>query len=86
MRILRVIVIGCILLFITTVGWYISQPVVIGFARAVNATVYSNPNARGAVTAIEYASFAWGPIMTLFVVLWIIYSASQRDVESQIYG
>jgi len=86
MRILRVIVIGSILLFISTLGWYISQPVVIGIARQVNATVYSNVNARNTVTAIEYASVAWGPVMTLFVLLWMIYSASQRDVESQIYG
>jgi len=59
---------------------------VIGVARAVNASVYTNPSARNAVTAIEYGSIAWGPLMTLFVLLWMIYSASQRDVESQIYG
>lgn len=86
MRILRVIIIGSILLFISTLGWYISQPVVIGLARGINSTVYANANARNAVSAVEYASFAWGPLMTLFVLLWMIYSAAKRDVESQIYG
>lgn len=86
MRILRVLVIGSILLFISTLGWYVSQPVVIGIARAFNATTYSNVNARNAVSAVEYGSILWGPIMTLFVLLWMIYSASQRDVESVIYG
>lgn len=86
MRILRVLIIGSILLFISTLGWYVSQPVVIGLARGINSTVYGNANAVNAVSAVEYASFAWGPLMTLFVLLWMIYSASKKDVGSIVYG
>lgn len=86
MRIVFVLIIGSILLFSVTVGWYISQPVVIGFSRGINSTVYDSAGARNALTAIEYVSFAWGPVMDLFILLWMILNASKRDVESQIYG
>lgn len=86
MKIVYVLVIGSILLFVTTIGWYISQPIVLGMTRAVNATVYSDPNARNIVTGVEYASFAWGPVFSIFIILWMVLSAIRRDAESVMYG
>ena len=86
MRIVWVLIVGSILLFSITVGWYISMPVVMGFSRGINATIYGSASARNALTAIEYASIAWGPLLDIFVLLWMIMSASKKDVESQIYG
>lgn len=85
MRIVRVLVLGTILLFTVSLGWYISQPVVIGIARALNSSI-TEPRGRLAVTAIEYGSFAWGPILIIFIIIWMISSAAKRDVESELYG
>lgn len=85
MRIVRVLVTGTILIFMVSVGWWISQPVVIGFSRAINASI-TEAGGRTAMTAIEYTSYAWGPVLIIFIVLWMITSAGKRDVESELYG
>jgi len=85
MRIVRVLIIGSILLFVSTIGWYISQPVIFGLTRGLNSTISADANAVNVATAIEYASIAWGPLMTLFIVVWMVASASKRDVESVLY-
>jgi len=85
MRIVRVLVVGSILIFMVSLGWYISQPVVIGFSRGINASV-TDAGGRNVMTAIEYTSYAWGPVLILFILLWIISSAAKRDVESELYG
>jgi len=86
MRILRVWILASIIIFSVSLGWYISQPVVIGFSRTLNSTIASNPHAANSAKAIEYASIAWGPLLIIFVLLWAIVSSQQRDVESVIYG
>ena len=86
MRILRVWILASIIIFSVSLGWYISQPVVIGFSRSLNATISGNQNAVNAATAIEYGSIIWGPLLIIFILLWAIVSSQQRDAESVIYG
>lgn len=74
-----------ILIFTVSIGWYVSQPVVIGVARAINSSI-TDSSGRSAMTAIEYVSFAWGPVLIAFILLWAIISSSKRDVESVVYG
>ncbi len=78
-------IVASILMFSVTVGWYITQPVVIGFSRALNSSLTSD-SARNVATAVEYGSVVWGPLLICFILLWAIYSSQQRDVESEIYG
>lgn len=86
MRIVMVWITAFSLLFIITLGWYVTLPVIIGVSRNLNATTSDNPNVANISTAIEYAAYAWGPIMMLFIVLWAIISSQKRDVESEVHG
>ena len=85
MRILFVWVIAFALIFMVSIGWYSTLPVVIGVSRALNASYYEDANARNIATAVEYAGFAWGGLFIIFILLWAIISSSKRDVESQLY-
>ena len=86
MRVVKVWIMASIIIFTVSLGWYVSQPVVIGFSRSLNATISGNQNAVNAATAIEYGSIIWGPLLIIFILLWAIVSSQQRDVESVIYG
>jgi len=86
MRIVIVWIVTSILIFTVSVSWWVSQPVVIGVSRGINATIYSNPNARNVATAIEYVSYAWGPLLIIFLLAWAIINSQKRDIESEIYG
>ena len=85
MRVLIVWIVATTLIFMVSVSWYVSQPLVIGVARGMNSYI-TNANARNIATAVEYVSYAWGPLMIVFVLLWAIISSQARDVESEIYG
>jgi len=85
-RVVKVWIMASIIIFTVSLGWYVSQPVVIGFSRSLNATISGNQNAVNAATAIEYGSIIWGPLLIIFILLWAIVSSQQRDVESVIYG
>lgn len=86
MRIVMVWIVATTLIFMVSVGWYISLPVVVGVARAINSTVGNNSNARNIVTAVEYAGYIWGPLLIVFLLLWATINSQRRDVESEIYG
>ena len=85
MRVLIVWIVATTLIFMVSVSWYVSQPLVIGVARGMNSSI-TNANARNIATAVEYVSYAWGPLLIVFVLLWAIISSQARDVESEIYG
>lgn len=85
MRILFVWVVAIALIFMVSVGWLTTMPVVIGVSRSLNSTYYGDANARNIATAVEYATYVWGPVFILFILLWAIISSSKRDVESQYY-
>lgn len=78
-------IIAVILLFSISLSWYVTLPVLIGFSRALNSSYYANANARNIGLAVEYASYAWGGLFDIFVLLWALVSSSRRDVESEYY-
>ena len=86
MRIIWVWVIAISLVFLISLGWYSTMPGIIGVSRALNSTYYEDPNARNVATAIEYVTYAWGPMFCLFILLWAIISSARRDAESEVYG
>jgi len=83
MRILLVWVVAITLIFAVSLGWYVSLPIVLGVSRGISSML----NAQGQTVArgIEYASYAWGPIINLFILLWAIVSSSKHDIESVYY-
>lgn len=85
MRIVLVWVVAITLIFMVSLGWWVSQPVVIGVSRGINSSITDN-RGRLAATAVEYVSYAWGPVLILFILLWAVVSSQRRDVESEIYG
>lgn len=86
MRILIVWITAFILIFFVSISWYISQPIVLGVSRALNASYYEDPNGRNIALAIEYASYAWGGVFIIFILLWAIVSSKKYDAESEMYG
>lgn len=85
MRIIVVWISAFVLIFMVSLGWYTSLPVVLGVSRGLNATYYADANARNVATAVEYMAYAWGPLLILILLLWAIISSSKRDVESEYY-
>lgn len=85
MRIVLVWIVAITLIFSISLSWYVSQPIILGVSRSINSSVTTSQG-RNVVTAIEYVSYAWGPILIVFVLLWAVVSSQHRDVESEIYG
>jgi len=85
MRIVMVWIVTIILIFTISLGWYVSQPIVIGVSRGLKSSI-TDANGKLVATAVEYVSYAWGPILNIFVLLWAVISSQKRDVESEIYG
>lgn len=83
MRILLVWVVAITLMFAVSLGWYVSQPIVLGISRQLSTSM--NAQGQTVTRGIEYASYAWGPILNLFIFLWAIISSSKHDVYSEIY-
>jgi len=84
MRILIVLISGLGLIFIVSMSWWLTLPIIIPIARAANSTV-TLPAARLTINAIEYAEYIWGPLFVVIIVLWMLINAQKRDVESEIY-
>ena len=78
-------IVAITIIFIVSIGWYVSQPVVMGVASAMNSST-TNPQARTVAVGVQYVSFAWGPVLILFVLLWAVISSSKHDVESTVWG
>lgn len=85
MRIVLVWIVTIILIFTVSLGWYVSQPIVLGVSRGLNTTI-TNPQGRLVATGVEYVSYVWGPILILFILLWAIISSQQRDITSEVYA
>lgn len=69
---------------IITIGWYLSQTIVISIANSMLGGV--SGQGLSLLTTIEYVNSWWGPIFDVVVVLWAIMSSQASDVESQVYG
>jgi len=85
MRIVLVWVLALTLIFMVAIGWYSTLPAVLGISHALNATYYSDANARNIATAVDYMAFAWGPVLIGFILLWAYASTSRYDAESEVY-
>lgn len=85
MRIVFVWLSAFTLLFMITLGWWVSQPVVIGVSQGLRVQI-TNPNGLNIATMVEYVSYVWGPLFDVFILLWAILNSQRRDVESEVYG
>ena len=83
MRILNVWLTAVLLLFSITVGWYISQDLVLNIAHNMLAGVTGK--ASTTLALVEWMNILWGPLFDLLVVIWAIVS-SQRDDPTSIMG
>lgn len=86
MRMVAVWVLTILICLMVGISWYATLPAVLGISHALNSTYYGDANARNIATAVEYASFAWGPVLICFVLLWATVSSSRYDQESVYYG
>jgi len=73
------------LLFMISVGWWVSLPVVIGVSQGLRPQI-TNPNGLNIATAVEYVGYAWGPLFDGFIILWALLNSQRKDVESEVYG
>ena len=84
MRIVYVWLTTFTLLFMISVGWWVSLPIVIGVSMGLKSQITS-PNGLLIATAIEYVSYIWGPLFDIFIILWAVLNSQHRDVESEVY-
>lgn len=85
LRIVQVWIVAIILIFTISLGWYVSQPIVLGVSRSLESSIAPGQG-RLVATGVEYVSYAWGPLLIIFILLWAIVSSSKKDIESEIYG
>ena len=78
-------IVTIILIFTVSLGWYASQPIVLGVSRGLESSITTDQG-RLVATGVEYVSYAWGPLLILFILLWAIISSQRRDIESEVYG
>lgn len=73
-----------ILLFVESMSWYLTVPIVLAMTEGTR-NMTNGTQAGNIVTIIEVIAFIWGPIMMLFTILWGFVVAGTRDVESEMY-
>jgi hypothetical protein len=84
MRIVWVWISAMTLLFMVTVGWWVSQPVVIGVSQGLRSQI--SGTGLNIATMIEYVSYAWGPLFDVFVLVWAFMESQRHDMESEVRG
>lgn len=81
MRILFVWLTCVAIMFTVTVGWYISQELVVQIAHQCLSDVTGQGLAL--LTLIEYANIIWGPLFDILILLWAIVSSQATDPVSR---
>lgn len=84
MRVLFVWVTAIIVLFIVTVGWYISSQVVVTIAS--QAMTGLTGRAFSLLTLVEYVAAWWGPILDVVVLIWAILNSQEIDPNSRAFA
>jgi len=84
-RIVQVWVVAIILVFSVSLSWYVSQPIILGVSRGLSSSITTSQGQLVA-TGVEYVSYAWGPLLNIFILLWAVISSSKQDIESSVYG
>ena len=85
MRIVLVWIVTIILIFTVSLGWYVSQPIVLGVSHGLASSITSSQG-KLVARSVEYVSYVWGPILILFILLWAIISSQRRDITSEVYA
>ena len=85
MRMFMVVTVGIVLLAIISIGWYLSNTLFVSIIESFGAWVPSGQQ-TGVLNLIGYANIIWGPLFMGIIIVWMIASASVKDVESEIYG
>lgn len=80
MRILFVWITAITLIFSITVGWYISQDLVVNLAHNMLSGVTGE--AANLVDLIEFMNIIWGPLFDILVLLWAFASSNVNEVMS----
>lgn len=83
MRMLFVILTGLSLIFVVTVAWYFSQPVVLSLSNAFISEL--SGDALSVMHLVQFANIIWGPLFDILIITWMIASAQARDIESERY-
>lgn len=86
MRIVFVIIVGLTLLFVITVSWYVGNAIVSGMLLAFYELLTATEASENVTNIVAFLNIVWGPILDIMVILWMIASAQQIDVESALYG
>jgi len=73
------------LIFMVSMSWYVTLPMCIGVARAINSTV-TMAEGRLTINTVEYVCYIWGPLFIVFILFWAILNSQRRDVESEVYS
>lgn len=86
MRIFMVWLVAISIMFVTTLSWYISQPIVFGVATALGTSIGSSGTGRNITNAALTASVVWGPLADLLTLAWAIVSSQKYDPTSEVQG
>jgi hypothetical protein len=67
-----------------TLGWYLSQIIVLSIVHQL----FANATGETAVllSLLEYVVAWWGVIFDIVIILWGIIASQAQDTESVIYG
>ena len=84
MRILMVWLTAIALCFAITVGWYISQDLVLSLSTAMLGDITGE--GLNLLNLIQFLTIIWGPLFDILVLIWAIASSQARDPNSVIYG
>lgn len=81
-----VVVTGLLLMFLFTVGWYMSNAMTGVLISNMMDELTSTTEGTQLTSLVLFLNAIWGPAMDIIVLVWMAASAQQRDVESEMYG
>lgn len=81
-----VIMVGLLMMFLFTVGWYFTNAITAGFVSTMFGGLTSTTEGAGLLNIVLFINAVWGPVFDVIVLMWMIQSAQMRDVESEMYG
>ena len=84
LRVLNVWFTAILIIFIITLGWYITNGVVITIAYQTMGDL--SAQAFSVLTLLQYVAAWWGPLFDIIVILWAIINSQETDPNSRIYG
>ena len=80
MRVLWVWFTAIVSVFVVTLGWYISNGVIITIAYQAAGDL--SAQGFGLLTLLEYVNAWWGPVFDVIIILWAIINSQEIDPNS----